>query len=166
MIYIQHLTIYINEGWLENLGLDRPKTLDDLYDVLKAFKEQDANGNGDPNDESPLGFRKNSYHVDTKYGEEIAKFVDYLFTEEGQLSARNGYDGVTFDYNEIVPGYLVPDHTAKENGFENINDYCQQKALALDAVSIVVSNLGTVYDGLDEVDVYDDKVYEQLNTII
>ena len=28
--------------------------MDEWYEVLKAFKEQDANGNGDPNDEIPL----------------------------------------------------------------------------------------------------------------
>ena len=32
--------------WLEKLGLDVPVTLDDWYNVLKAFKEQDPNGNG------------------------------------------------------------------------------------------------------------------------
>jgi hypothetical protein len=25
-----------------------PTTVDELYDVLKAFKDEDANGNGDP----------------------------------------------------------------------------------------------------------------------
>lgn len=47
---------YIKQTWLDNLGLEYPDTLDDLYDVLKAFKEKDANGNGDPNDEIPLAF--------------------------------------------------------------------------------------------------------------
>ncbi len=46
--------MWINKQWLDNLGLDIPKTTEDFYDVLKAFKEQDANGNGDPNDEVPL----------------------------------------------------------------------------------------------------------------
>jgi len=32
--------------WLEKLGLEVPVTLDDWYTVLKAFKEQDPNGNG------------------------------------------------------------------------------------------------------------------------
>jgi putative aldouronate transport system substrate-binding protein len=44
---------YINQQWLDNLGLEVPTTWDELYDVLVAFKEQDANGNGDPNDEIP-----------------------------------------------------------------------------------------------------------------
>ncbi|MEG0767194.1 MAG: extracellular solute-binding protein, partial [Clostridia bacterium] len=48
------LYMSINKVWLDNLGLEVPDTIDELYNVLKAFKEQDANGNGDPNDEIPL----------------------------------------------------------------------------------------------------------------
>lgn len=44
---------YINSEWLDNLGLEVPTTWDELYDVLVAFKEKDANDNGDPNDEIP-----------------------------------------------------------------------------------------------------------------
>ena len=47
---------FINKDWLERVGKEQPYTIDELYDVLKAFKEQDANGNGDPNDEIPLGY--------------------------------------------------------------------------------------------------------------
>ena len=39
--------------WLDKLGLDIPKTTDDLYNVLKAFKNNDPNGNGKA-DEIPL----------------------------------------------------------------------------------------------------------------
>ncbi|UUZ80168.1 extracellular solute-binding protein [Paenibacillus sp. P26] len=45
---------FINKKWLDNLGLKMPTTWDELYDVLVAFKEKDANGNGDPNDEIPM----------------------------------------------------------------------------------------------------------------
>ncbi|MDQ8738111.1 ABC transporter substrate-binding protein [Paenibacillus sp. LHD-38] len=45
---------YINQTWLDNLGLSMPTTWDELYDVLVAFKEKDANGNGNPNDEIPM----------------------------------------------------------------------------------------------------------------
>jgi len=38
--------LWLNYQWLENLGLEEPQTTDDLYNVLKAFKEQDPNGNG------------------------------------------------------------------------------------------------------------------------
>ncbi len=48
------LNTFVNLEWLENLNLDMPTTLDEFYDMLVAFKEEDANGNGDPNDEIPL----------------------------------------------------------------------------------------------------------------
>jgi len=44
----------IRKDWLDRLGLEVPTTIDEAYEVLKAFKEQDANGNGDPNDEIPF----------------------------------------------------------------------------------------------------------------
>ncbi|ACA38860.1 ABC transporter substrate-binding protein [Lysinibacillus sphaericus CBAM5] len=37
---------WINQTWLDNLGLQSPETTKDLYKVLKAFKENDPNGNG------------------------------------------------------------------------------------------------------------------------
>ena len=46
--------LWINQKWISNLGLSMPTDAESLYQVLKAFKEQDANGNGDPNDEIPL----------------------------------------------------------------------------------------------------------------
>jgi len=45
----------IQKSWLDKLGLPVPSTLDELYDTLKAFKEEDPNGNGDK-DEVPLSF--------------------------------------------------------------------------------------------------------------
>lgn len=47
---------YINKEWLDNLGLEMPTTWDELHDVLIAFRDQDANGNGDPTDEIPMDF--------------------------------------------------------------------------------------------------------------
>ncbi len=45
---------WINQAWLDNLGLELPQTTEEFFDVLTAFKEQDANGNGDPDDEIPF----------------------------------------------------------------------------------------------------------------
>ncbi|MDG0809226.1 extracellular solute-binding protein [Cohnella rhizosphaerae] len=45
--------MWINQKWLDQLGLQMPKTTDEFYAVLKAFKEKDPNGNGKA-DEIPL----------------------------------------------------------------------------------------------------------------
>lgn len=49
-------TFYIQESWLKNVGLDKPTTVEELYEVLKAFKEKDADGDGDATNELPLGY--------------------------------------------------------------------------------------------------------------
>lgn len=39
-------TPWVKSEWLTKLGLQEPQTLDEFYDMLKAFKEKDPNGNG------------------------------------------------------------------------------------------------------------------------
>ena len=43
---------YINQSWLEELNLEMPKTVEQLTDVLRAFKTKDPNKNGEA-DEIP-----------------------------------------------------------------------------------------------------------------
>ncbi len=45
---------WINTVWLDNVGKEMPTTTEELKDVLMAFKTEDANGDGDPNNEFPL----------------------------------------------------------------------------------------------------------------
>lgn len=45
--------MWINKTWLDKLGLDIPRTTDQFYETLKAFKENDPNGNK-KKDEIPL----------------------------------------------------------------------------------------------------------------
>jgi len=47
--------MWINKAWLDKLGLKEPETTEEWYEVLKAFKTQDPNGNGVA-DEIPLSF--------------------------------------------------------------------------------------------------------------
>lgn len=53
---VQGPHMLINQQWLDNLSLEMPTSTDELYDVLKAFKENDADGDGDPNNEVPMMF--------------------------------------------------------------------------------------------------------------
>lgn len=48
----------VRKDWLDKLGLPVPTTMDEWYTTLKAFKEQDPNGNGIA-DEIPLADDKN-----------------------------------------------------------------------------------------------------------
>ena len=59
---------YINGRWLKNVGMDIPTTTEEFEAVLKAFKEQDANGNGDPNDEITFSADPNNKHIESMTG--------------------------------------------------------------------------------------------------
>ena len=62
---------FIRRDWLDRVGLDVPTTRAELVEVYRAFKEQDANGNGDPNDEIPVS------------GREQLRWFDDLFVMHG-----------------------------------------------------------------------------------
>jgi putative aldouronate transport system substrate-binding protein len=60
-------TVLINTEWLAAVGMDKPTTTEELYTVLKAFKEAgDLNGNGQA-DEIPMSF----CYGTTSYGDHI-----------------------------------------------------------------------------------------------
>lgn len=52
---------YINKDWLDQLNLDVPTTVDELYDVLCAFRDNDMNGNGDKTDEIPMELAESNW---------------------------------------------------------------------------------------------------------
>lgn len=49
-------THIINQEWLDKANLEIPTTAEELYNVLKYFKEHDMDGDGDPNNEIPMSF--------------------------------------------------------------------------------------------------------------
>lgn len=76
---------WINTRWLDNLGLKVPTSYEELYEVLKAFKEQDANGNGDPNDEIPYACDSSKLMSLLEYEDYLLDFNTYLGIRDGEL---------------------------------------------------------------------------------
>lgn len=70
----------MNTRWLENVGLSVPTNLDEYVEVLRAFKSQDANGNGDPNDEVPYCFAEDMWCAG-------------IANDEGMFGIGNGQGG-------------------------------------------------------------------------
>ncbi len=98
-LHVQYnMKLWINTEWLNNLGLEMPTTTDEFYAVMKAFKEQDANGNGDPNDEIPLST------VSSGAGTQIDGFLMAPFQltpETNKLYVDNG----VVTYAPVQDGY-------------------------------------------------------------
>lgn len=104
---------YINKKWLDQLGMEVPKTTDEYYAALKAFKDNDMNGNGDPNDEIPYSFHysANAPKLDFCYEDMFGAFgyVDYqggiiphfIKDENGQLV----YVAMQPEYKDAIAFY-------------------------------------------------------------
>lgn len=67
----------IRQDWLDQLGLSMPETQEEFVEVLRAFKTQDPNGNGQA-DEIPTG------------GRQEARWMDHLFSMYG-IAMWEGY---------------------------------------------------------------------------
>ena len=66
--------MYINKEWLDNLGLEVPKTLDELTSVLKAFVTEDADGDGDPTNDFAISGEKSDYYASGALRTTLAPF--------------------------------------------------------------------------------------------
>jgi len=85
---------FIRKDWLENVGMDIPTTLDEYVAVLRAFKTQDANGNGNPNDEIPVSGRQQGRwmdHLFMPFGVAMFEGIPEFHTYNGELT----YSAVT-----------------------------------------------------------------------
>lgn len=50
--------LWMNPEWLEKANMKAPTTTDEFVEVLRYFRDNDMNGNGDPNDEIPFQARQ------------------------------------------------------------------------------------------------------------
>ncbi|GAA5202811.1 extracellular solute-binding protein [Microbacterium jejuense] len=89
-------TAIIRKDWLENLGLDMPKTTEDLAKVAKAFTEDDPDGNG----------------VDDTYGLIVPKWPGTIGTNSPWDAIETWY-GAGNKWTE-QDGELVPNFTTDE----------------------------------------------------
>lgn len=77
---------WINKNWLDKLNLSVPTSAEELYTVLKAFKEQDPNGNGKADEIPMVAYTNNqsySFLLDL-LGEGLG-YPDYWSVVDGQM---------------------------------------------------------------------------------
>ncbi|MDR1532149.1 MAG: extracellular solute-binding protein [Clostridiales bacterium] len=88
---------FINKVWLDALNLPIPTTVDELTETLRAFRDQDPNGNGEK-DEIPISFAQTLKHNQTGAYNQFSSFgiplVDAVY-------ATIGADGKI-----VFPGYM------------------------------------------------------------
>lgn len=78
--------LIVRKDWLDRLGLQTPDTIDDWMNVLRAFRDEDANGNGDPSDEVPFSVGGHAWY--TTYW--ANGWGLHLFQSDGWYPDENG----------------------------------------------------------------------------
>ena len=117
--YLDPMTqMYINRVWLDKLGLDMPTNWEELFEVLRAFKTQDPNGNGIADEIPMMGFATHIYgnipmwtvnSLGETYWNENAF---WSVTDEGEVYlpyVQDGYrDGLRICNQLIEEGLMEP----------------------------------------------------------
>ncbi len=117
--------LFIRKDWLDNLGLDLPKTMDELKEVALAFTHNDPDGNG-KNDTYGISIAGKTSLIKGGYG---------LFGFFGGYGVQPGvwYDGMMF-YSEDENGEAIWDGTRPEvkEGLQLLQDLYKAKAIPAD----------------------------------
>jgi Bacterial surface proteins containing Ig-like domains len=95
--------MYIYQPWLDKLNLKMPTTTDELYNVLKAFKERDPNGNGKA-DEVPLVGNNATTKTGRPYSFLMNAFIYYSVLKEDLYVDNNGKVIIPFAKDEWKNG--------------------------------------------------------------
>jgi putative aldouronate transport system substrate-binding protein len=100
---------YINRAWLTKLGLQEPKTTDDLRNVLIAFRDRDPNGNGRKDEIGVFGFYNGGYGEDT-----ITALINcFVYYNPGAVSSLNpgsSVGNIELDNtgNNVIASFVQP----------------------------------------------------------
>ena len=120
--------LHVNVQWLAQLGLEEPTNIDELYTVLKAFKENDCNGNGDVNDEIPLTVKRADYLklIGSFWGLDL--MTGYHLDDEGRVQssfATESYRAYLTYMNKLYEeGLLDPEFAS--NSTDILTNYLSQ----------------------------------------
>lgn len=105
--------MWIYQPWLDKLDLKMPTTTEEFYQVLKAFKEKDPNGNGKA-DEIPLSGSPTSFYTS------IDSFIMNAFIY------NPGGDRVYLEQGKVVVPYDKPEW---REGLRFLNKLYKEKLL-------------------------------------
>lgn len=108
--------LWIYQPWLDKLNLQVPNNLEEYKNVLKAFKEQDPNGNGKA-DEIPL--------MGSKSGGWLSRYFDIIMTTFVYADSSRQFK-VVEDDQKISLAYTTD---AWKEGLKYLNSLCTEGLL-------------------------------------
>lgn len=115
--------LFIRKDWLDKVGLPEPKTTEDLYNVLKAFRDKDPDGS---NKKDTIGYQASMAGADN--------FGDF----DPIIHAFGGSFGGFFEDYVIKDGKVVPLEITDDTkeGFKFLNRLYREKLINTDFASL------------------------------
>ncbi|MCR5303304.1 MAG: extracellular solute-binding protein [Lachnospiraceae bacterium] len=107
-----------NQVWLDKAGLKAPAALDDFVEMLKYFRDNDMNGNGDPADEIPMSV--------------AGEFLPYMFGPAFGLDLVSGFQAD--DQGNVTYAYADSENYKKY--LEFLNGLYQEGLLEKDYATV------------------------------
>ena len=127
------LGFQIRQDWLDALNLEMPTTTDEVYEVLKAFQDQDVNGNGQADEEFLVNYSSFSTDIAQCFG----LGIDITF-----VNSQNGNKVESPWYQENVKAYIEYMQKLYAAGLLKMEDSQSSSDMANNKVA-AVANWGT-----------------------
>ncbi len=127
------LGFQIRQDWLDALNLEVPTTTDEVYEVLKAFQDQDVNGNGQADEEFLVNYSSFSTDIAQCFG----LGIDITF-----VNSQNGNKVESPWYQENVKAYIEYMQKLYAAGLLKMEDSQSSSDMANNKVA-AVANWGT-----------------------
>ena len=178
--------LFINKTWMDKLGLQVPKTWDELTQVLEAFKTQDPNGNGEA-DEIPATFRAmqttglvwqgpfaflNSVGIPTQFSHEARNFGAYVKNDKVENFLTDDRFKEVLKYlhtlveKDLYPAEYISDET-KYNALTQSDGQTAKVGLTITESSLSFGGLADQYVAIPwpkaTADMSDSEIYADLS---
>lgn len=114
----------IRKDWLDKLGLEMPQTTDELYEALKAFRENDVNGNGEADEVARLSLSTFSGSIAQLFG--LGNSIAYVDYYTGKVSSP-WYDENVKEYIQFMQK-LYEEGMLVDGDSENSTEVAENKA--------------------------------------
>ncbi len=145
---------FYRQDWLDKLGLQAPTTAEEYYNVFKAIREGDPNGNG-IQDEIPYAVRKNGRHNRDNLISLIYSWgtAEFFFEEDGvvkmgatdpRMKEALTWLNKCYAENLIDTEYLTRDKTAWYSEWTNNNVFMSYDW------SAYIDNVSNLFKNADE----------------
>lgn len=137
------LRSWINKAWLDKLGLKMPTTTDEFYEVLKAFKTMDPNGNGKADEIAFVGSNKGWRQQPWDYVMNAFIYNDTV----NRYILKDGKVDVAFNKKEWQDGLKYMKKLASEKLLSDLSFTQDQKQLQQIAGAPGPSTIGVLTAG-------------------